>query len=223
MEEQIQAILSQLSLINNRLTNLEDSRNLAAEDSANRSNTSSSSTSSSNDTSSSSTSSSNNISSSNTSSSNTSNTNQSNTRRSNSSSSDREQDGQDSTMDLTSNIIKAALLKDICIVESPGLRPGTSYARQFSDTHILLVDITNFFLMYQLTRKVATRLPSPHISKAIELTIACLFGDWTKIQMSYASIRDDANKIAKKFFKKLPELLQDCRARDKYLAVKIRK
>src|SRR3989338_9354896 len=138
MEEQIQAILSQLSLINNRLTNLEDSRNLAAEDSANRSNTSSSSTSSSNDTPSSNTSSSNdtpsssasssnNISSSNTSSSNTSNTNQSNTRRSNSSSSDREQDGQDSTMDLTSNIIKAALLKDICIVESPGLRPGTSY------------------------------------------------------------------------------------------------
>src|SRR3989338_5725542 len=180
MEEQLQAILSQLSLINNRLTNLEDSRNLAAEESANRSNTSSSSTSSSNDTSSSSisssndtpssntsssndtpsssASSSNNISSSNTSSSNTSNTNQSNTRRSNSSSSDREQDGQDSTMDLTSNIIKAALLKDICIVESPGLRPGTSYARQFSDTHILLVDITNFFLMYQLTRKVATRL-----------------------------------------------------------------
>src|SRR3989338_1249182 len=158
MEEQLQAILSQLSLINNRLTNLEDSRNLAAEESANRSNTSSSSTSSSNDTPSSSTSSSNNISSSNTSSSNTSNTNQSNTRRSNSSSSDSEQDGQDSTMDLTSNIIKAALLKDICIVESPGLRPGTSYARQFSDTHILLVDITNFFLMYQLTRKVATRL-----------------------------------------------------------------
>ena len=41
--------------------------------------------------------------------------------------------------------------------------------------------------------------------------------------MSYASIRDDANKIAKKFFKKLPELLQDCRAKDQYLAVKIRK